>query len=136
MGWDHLPTPQYFICPCVFLVPANAAPCGKVTEEPASSTQHIVVLCNCNCKAYLNSIEQSKSLVTSFIAQAITVVFIQCCLAWPPLPCSATHVPVGEDQLQHLELARDIARSFNARHGALFQEPQPLLGVSHGVQVM
>ena len=70
------------------------------------------------------------------MAQAITVVFIQCCLAWPPLPCSATHVPVGEDQLQHLELARDIARSFNARHGALFQEPQPLLGVSHGVQVM
>ena len=36
MGWDHLPTPQYFICPCVFLVPANAAPCGKVTEETAS----------------------------------------------------------------------------------------------------
>ena len=25
----------------------------------------------------------------------------------------ATHVPVGDDQKQHLELARDIARSFN-----------------------
>eukprot|EP00965_Chrysotila_dentata_P007370 238802-Pleurochrysis_carterae.AAC.4 len=25
----------------------------------------------------------------------------------------ATHVPVGEDQRQHLELARDIARRFN-----------------------
>lgn len=49
----------------------------------------------------------------------------------PPLlsfSCSATHVPVGEDQLQHLELTRDIARSFNSRHGTLFQEPLPLLG--------
>jgi tryptophanyl-tRNA synthetase len=35
-------------------------------------------------------------------------------------------VPVGEDQLQHLELAREVARRFNARYGAaLFPEPQP-----------
>jgi len=27
--------------------------------------------------------------------------------------CRATHVPVGHDQTQHLELARDIAQSFN-----------------------
>ena len=50
--------------------------------------------------------------------------------------CSATHVPVGEDQLQHLELARDIARSFNSRHGALFQEPLPLLGAQLNVTSM
>ncbi len=37
-------------------------------------------------------------------------------------------VPVGEDQLQHLELAREIARRFNARYGeAYFPEPQPML---------
>jgi tryptophanyl-tRNA synthetase len=37
-------------------------------------------------------------------------------------------VPVGEDQLQHLELAREIARRFNARFGeAFFPEPQPML---------
>lgn len=28
-------------------------------------------------------------------------------------PIRATHVPVGEDQKQHLELARDIADTFN-----------------------
>lgn len=40
----------------------------------------------------------------------------------------ADHVPVGEDQLQHLELARDIARRFNFRFGEFFPEPQPILG--------
>ncbi|MGH7720041.1 MAG: tryptophan--tRNA ligase, partial [Gemmatimonadaceae bacterium] len=39
-------------------------------------------------------------------------------------------VPVGEDQVQHLELSREIARRWNARFapaGDFFPEPQPLL---------
>ena len=39
----------------------------------------------------------------------------------------AKHVPVGQDQLQHLELAREIVRKFNARWGDVFPEPQPML---------
>ncbi|WP_454615730.1 tryptophan--tRNA ligase [Bradyrhizobium cenepequi] len=50
----------------------------------------------------------------------------------------ATHVPVGEDQKQHLELARDIAQKFNNdfvesinRHGfadgLFFPQPEPLI---------
>jgi tryptophanyl-tRNA synthetase len=49
----------------------------------------------------------------------------------------ATHVPVGEDQKQHLELARDIAQKFNndfgdsiRAHGlgdAFFPQPEPLI---------
>jgi tryptophanyl-tRNA synthetase len=39
----------------------------------------------------------------------------------------ATRVPVGEDQVQHLELARELVRKFNARFGEVFPEPQPLL---------
>ena len=38
----------------------------------------------------------------------------------------ATHVPVGEDQKQHLELSRDIAGAFNRRYGAeFFPLPEP-----------
>src|SRR5262249_11257434 len=37
-------------------------------------------------------------------------------------------VPVGEDQLQHLELAREVARRFNARFKVeYFPEPKPML---------
>src|SRR5260221_9057699 len=36
-------------------------------------------------------------------------------------------VPVGEDQLQHLELARRIARHFNHRWGKTFPDCEPLL---------
>lgn len=35
-----------------------------------------------------------------------------------------TAVPVGEDQRQHLEIAREIARTFNARFGETFAEPE------------
>jgi len=38
----------------------------------------------------------------------------------------ATRVPVGDDQVQHLELTREICRRFNGRFGELFPEPLPL----------
>ncbi|MBE3553663.1 MAG: tryptophan--tRNA ligase, partial [Thermicanus sp.] len=40
----------------------------------------------------------------------------------------ATHVPVGEDQKQHLELTRDIAERFNKQFGELFTLPVPMIG--------
>lgn len=40
----------------------------------------------------------------------------------------ATHVPVGEDQKQHLELARDIAQKFNTDYGVdVFPLPDPVI---------
>ena len=42
----------------------------------------------------------------------------------------ATIVPVGEDQVQHLELSRETARRFNHRFGGTFPEPKPRLSTS------
>lgn len=39
----------------------------------------------------------------------------------------ATRVPVGHDQLPHLEITREIARRFNHLYGAVFPEPEALL---------
>ena len=44
-------------------------------------------------------------------------------------------VPVGKDQLQHLELTRDIAQRFNSIYGDVFTIPEPYLGKA-GAKVM
>ncbi|MEW6216715.1 MAG: tryptophan--tRNA ligase [Candidatus Bipolaricaulota bacterium] len=54
-------------------------------------------------------------------------------LAYPVLQAAdilvykARAVPVGQDQLPHLEMAREIARSFNRLYGLTFPEPEPIL---------
>jgi tryptophanyl-tRNA synthetase len=42
----------------------------------------------------------------------------------------ATHVPVGEDQEQHLELSREIARRFNGRFGQVFPEAHTMFSTT------
>jgi len=42
----------------------------------------------------------------------------------------AGYVPVGEDQVQHIELSREVARKFNARFGDIFPEPQEILSLA------
>ncbi len=49
----------------------------------------------------------------------------------------ATHVPVGEDQKQHIELARDIAIKFNTDFDVeLFVPPEPYIGGGAAARVM
>ncbi|HET7815991.1 MAG TPA: tryptophan--tRNA ligase [Sphingomicrobium sp.] len=49
----------------------------------------------------------------------------------------ATHVPVGEDQKQHIELARDIAIKFNTDFDVeLFVPPEPFIGGGSAARVM
>jgi tryptophanyl-tRNA synthetase len=54
-------------------------------------------------------------------------------LAYPVLQTSdiiiykAVAVPVGEDQLSHLEISREIARRFNSLYGEVFPEPEAIL---------
>ncbi|WP_404711615.1 tryptophan--tRNA ligase [Sphingomonas sp. MMS24-J13] len=59
----------------------------------------------------------SVALYTYPVLQAADVLLYQ-----------ATHVPVGEDQKQHLELARDIATKFNTDYAVeLFTLPEPII---------
>ena len=44
-------------------------------------------------------------------------------------------VPVGEDQTQHVELARDVAKKFNTRFGDVFKIPQGMY-VKEGARIM
>jgi len=44
--------------------------------------------------------------------------------------CKGNLVPVGQDQLPHLELTRTVARRFNERYGNVFPEPDALLSAA------
>jgi tryptophanyl-tRNA synthetase len=71
-------------------------------------------------KAGKNREGASVALFTYPVLQAADVLLYQ-----------ATHVPVGEDQKQHLELARDIAQKFNnnfcSEDAPLFTLPDPII---------
>ena len=41
--------------------------------------------------------------------------------------CHSTHVPVGRDQKQHVEVTRDIAIKFNNQYGEVFTIPEPVI---------
>ncbi len=71
-------------------------------------------------KSGKNRESASAALYTYPVLQAADVLLYQ-----------ATHVPVGEDQKQHLELARDIAQKFNNDYASpeapVFTLPQPII---------
>jgi tryptophanyl-tRNA synthetase len=70
-------------------------------------------------KAGKNREGASVALFTYPVLQAADVLLYQ-----------ATHVPVGEDQKQHLELSRDIAQKFNNDFGngeEIFTLPEPII---------
>ena len=56
-------------------------------------------------------------------------MFIRILMAADILLYKATHVPVGDDQKQHLELVRDIAQKFNNdfKSDNFFPIPEPLI---------
>jgi tryptophanyl-tRNA synthetase len=66
-------------------------------------------------KAEKNPDNINAGLFTYPVLQAADILIYQ-----------ATKVPVGEDQRQHLELAREIVRKWNARFGETFREPEAL----------
>lgn len=39
----------------------------------------------------------------------------------------ATHVPIGEDQRQHIEFTRTLAKSFNSVYGNTFVPPKAMI---------
>ena len=59
-----------------------------------------------------------------FRALLVALRLSWCCKTNSP---RTTHVPVGEDQLQHLEFARECAGNFNAVYGHVLTQPETIL---------
>lgn len=117
-------------------IAAGIDPTRQIIFNQSKISAHAELAWILNCVArigWLNRMTQFKEKAGKHRENASVGLY-----AYPVLMAAdilayrATHVPVGEDQKQHLELARDIAQKFNndfaASGGAdFFPQPEPLI---------
>lgn len=90
------------------------------------------------CSAYMGELErmtQYKDKSKKMKSIPVGLFVYPTLMAADILLYNATHVPVGEDQKQHLELTRDLAIRFNNRYGDVFVIPEPMIA-STGARIM
>jgi tryptophanyl-tRNA synthetase len=114
------------------LIAAGIDPDRNILFNQSQNPDHATLAWIFNCVArlgWLNRMTQFKEKAGKHRENASVGLY-----AYPNLMAAdilaylATHVPVGEDQKQHLELARDIAQKFNNDFGVeLFPLPEPLI---------
>jgi tryptophanyl-tRNA synthetase len=73
-----------------------------------------------NCHAYKDYLGKDKTIFHGLFAYPVL-------MAADILLYNADAVPVGEDQKQHLELARDLAEKFNRTYSPTFKVPEPFI---------
>jgi tryptophanyl-tRNA synthetase len=111
-------------------IAAGIDPERCVIFNQSAVSQHAELSWILSCHAplgWLNRMTQFKDKAGKHRENAVLGLY-----AYPVLMAAdillykATHVPVGEDQKQHLELARDIAGAFNRHYGVdVFPLPEP-----------
>jgi tryptophanyl-tRNA synthetase len=107
-------------------------PQAHIVFNQSRVPQHAEIAWIFNCVArmgWLNRMTQFKEKAGKHRENASVGLYVYPNLmAADILTYKATHVPVGEDQKQHLELARDIAQKFNNDFGAeVFPIVEPLI---------
>ena len=114
------------------LIAAGIDPEKHILFNQSQNPDHASLAWVFNCVArlgWLNRMTQFKEKAGKHRENASVGLY-----AYPSLMAAdilayqATHVPVGEDQKQHLELARDIAQKFNNDFKTdIFPQPEPLI---------
>lgn len=115
------------------MIAAGIDPENQVLFNQSQVSAHAELAWIFNCVArigWLNRMTQFKEKAGKHRENASLGLY-----AYPSLMAAdiltykATHVPVGEDQKQHLELARDIAMKFNNDYEVedFFPQPEPLI---------
>ena len=112
------------------LLAAGINPETSILFNQSRVPQHAELAWIFNCVArlgWLNRMTQFKEKAGKKRENATVGLYVYPTLmAADILTYKATHVPVGEDQKQHLELTRDIAQSFNTMFGEeFFPLPEP-----------
>jgi tryptophanyl-tRNA synthetase len=122
------------------LIAAGIDPKGSIIFNQSQVTAHAELAWIFNCVAklgWLNRMTQFKDKAGKNRENASAGLYVYPVLmAADILAYKATHVPVGEDQKQHLELTRDIAGSFNDAYGVDFFPLTEPLNLRDGTKKM
>lgn len=108
----------------------DPARCILFVQSAVDAHAKLAWILNCVARVgWLNRMTQFKEKTGKHREGASVGLYVYPILqAADILAYRATHVPVGEDQKQHLELARDIAQKFNLDYSVdLFPEPEPMI---------
>lgn len=114
-------------------IAAGVDPAKSIIFSQSSVLAHVELAWIFNCVARMGWVErmtQFKDKAGKDAERASVGLFTYPVLqAADILAYKATHVPVGEDQKQHLELSRDIAERFNRDYGVpgFFPQPEPMI---------
>jgi len=98
----------------------------KQSDVPAH-TELAVILSNLTPSSYLFRAHAYKSAKEKGTEINAGVLYYPILMTADILMYNASVVPVGEDQKQHLEYARDIAQRFNYEYSTLFTIPEPII---------
>lgn len=107
----------------------------RQSDVPEIAELAWILACNCS-KGLMNRAHAYKAAVDNNLSQENTdadfgismgLFGYPVLMAADILMFNATHVPVGRDQIQHIEMARDMAGTFNFRYGDLFTLPEAVV---------
>jgi tryptophanyl-tRNA synthetase len=114
------------------LIASGLDPKSNIIFNQSRVSAHAELAWICNCVArvgWLNRMTQFKDKAgKNRENMSVGLYAYPNLMAADILTYKATHVPVGEDQKQHVELARDIAQKFNNDYGVeFFPLPEPII---------
>ncbi len=121
----------------VFKIACNYLACGLDPEKSILMIQshcrkHSELTWILNCLTPVSWLERVPTFKEKALQQADNVnmglMDYPALMAADILLYKAEYVPVGEDQLPHLELTREILRRFHSRFGEVFPEPKEIIG--------
>ncbi|XP_054263604.1 tryptophan--tRNA ligase, mitochondrial [Macrosteles quadrilineatus] len=119
----------------ILLMAASLIACGidpakSVLFQQSKVHQHVelawVLFCN-STMGRLSHLPQFKEKTASMKEIPLGIYLYPVLMAADVMLYRATHVPVGEDQLPHMNLAVDLAQVFNNRYGETFPVPEIII---------
>jgi tryptophanyl-tRNA synthetase len=131
VAYDHEALPGYVLDTTAMLIAAGLDPQRCILFRQSDVREHTELtwlLCSVTAYGDLQRMHQFKDKSEREQQLVRTSLFVYPVLMAADILLYRTdEVPVGDDQRQHVELAREIARRFNATYGELLVEPRHVI---------